>query len=59
MVMFKVYNNLLPENIQNFFLQRVSGHCLTISNGQFSYQYARTILNLNMFLSLVLNFGID
>ena len=42
--MFKVYNNLLPENIQIFFLKNVNCHYIARSHDKFSYQYARTNL---------------
>ena len=42
--MFKVYNNLLPENIQIFFLKNVNCHYITRPHGKFSYQYGRTNL---------------
>ena len=42
--MFKVYNNLLPENIQIFFLKNVNCHYITRSHGKFIFQYYRTNL---------------
>ena len=42
--MFKVYTNLLPENIQIFFLKNVNCHYITRPHGKFSYQYATTNL---------------
>ena len=43
-VMFKVYNNLLPENIQIIFLKNVNCHYITRSHGKFIFQYSRTNL---------------
>ena len=44
MFKLKVYNNLLPDNIQIFFLKNVNCHYITRSHGKFIFQYSRTNL---------------
>ena len=39
--MLKVYNNLLPKNIQIFFLKNVNCHYITRSHSKFIFQYSR------------------
>ena len=58
MVTFRVYNYLLPENIQNFYSVSIAiikiHHMVNLV-----INWLEQISNLKIFLSLVLNFGID